>query len=245
MIDKWEREPERESKQECERKPDAIPEKESAHSRERLEQFGNPRLRQQLDFILEIDKEKKIGRQTYLSDGEHKENDAEHAWHMAIMAILLAEYANEPIDVLRTVLMLLIHDIVEIDAGDTYAYDEEGKKTQNAREQRAAERIYGLLPADQGKMLYDVWQEFEEQKTPEARFARTLDNLQPMMLNAATDGKAWVEHGVHIDQILGRNRNTHLGSEELWDYAKENWLQPNLESGHILGGDVEEKSEAI
>ncbi|MCD8149384.1 MAG: HD domain-containing protein [Clostridiales bacterium] len=197
------------------------------------------RLRQQLDFILEIDKEKNIGRQTYLSDGEHKENDAEHAWHMAIMAVLLAEYANEPIDVLRTVLMLLIHDIVEIDAGDTYAYDEEGKKTQEAREQRAAERIYGLLPADQGKMLYDVWREFEEQKTPEARFARALDNLQPMMLNAATGGKAWVEHGVHIDQILGRNRNTHLGSEELWDYAKENWLRPNLKNGHIRNDEIE------
>ncbi|MCD8232547.1 MAG: HD domain-containing protein [Clostridiales bacterium] len=192
------------------------------------------RLQRQLDFILEIDKEKQIRRQTYLSDGEHKENDAEHAWHMAIMAILLAEYSNQPIDVLKTIQMLLIHDIVEIDAGDTYAYDEEGKKTQEAREAQAAERIYGLLPEDQGQMLYEIWREFEEQKTPEARFARTLDNLQPMMLNAATDGKAWVEHGVHIDQILGRNRNTHLGSEKLWEYAKENWLQPNLENGHII-----------
>ncbi|MCC8082212.1 MAG: HD domain-containing protein [Lachnospiraceae bacterium] len=191
------------------------------------------RLRQQLDFILEIDKEKQIRRQTYLTDGEHKENDAEHAWHMAIMAILLAEYANEPIDVLRTVQMLLIHDIVEIDAGDTYAYDEEGKKTQAEREQRAAKRIYGLLPEDQGNLLYEVWREFEEQKTPEARFARTLDNLQPMMLNAATDGKAWVEHGVHIDQILNRNRDTHLGSETLWNYAEEHFLKPNLENGHI------------
>ncbi len=192
------------------------------------------RLRKQLDFILEIDKEKQIRRQTYLSDGEHKENDAEHAWHMAIMAVLLAEYAAEPVDMLRTVQMLLIHDIVEIDAGDTYAYDEEAKKSQAEREQRAAERIYGLLPEDQGHMLYEVWREFEEQRTPEARFARMLDNFQPMMLNAATDGKAWAEHGVHIDQILNRNRNTALGSETLWEYAKENFLKPNLENGHIL-----------
>ncbi|MCD7866475.1 MAG: HD domain-containing protein [Clostridiales bacterium] len=196
--------------------------------------MNNNRLQQQLDFILEIDKEKRIQRQTYLTDGEHKENDAEHAWHMAIMAILLAEYANEPIDILRTIQMLLIHDIVEIDAGDTYAYDEEGKKTQAEREQRAAERIYGLLPEDQAAVLYEIWREFEEQTTPEARFARTLDNLQPMMLNAATDGKAWVEHGVHMDQILKRNRNTHLGSETLWAYAQEHFLKPHLENGHIL-----------
>ncbi|MCD8045630.1 MAG: HD domain-containing protein [Clostridiales bacterium] len=206
---------------------------------DRESRVENDRLQRQLAFILEIDKEKRIGRQTYLSDGEHKENDAEHAWHMAIMAFLLAEYANEPVDVLRTVMMLLIHDIVEIDAGDTYAYDEEGKKTQAAREQRAAERIYGLLPEDQGKKLYEIWQEFEEQKTPEARFARTLDNLQPMMLNAATDGKAWVEHGVQIGQILNRNRNTHLGSEKLWDYAREEWLAPNLDRGRIRKDDAE------
>ena len=157
------------------------------------------RLEQQFAFIQEIDKEKFIGRQTYLSDGLRKENDAEHAWHLALMTILLSEYANEGIDVLKTVTMLLIHDIVEIDAGDTYAYDEEGKKTQKEREERAAERIFGLLPEDQGKRFKRLWQEFEEQKTPEARFARTMDNLQPMMLNHATDGKAWVEHGVFLD----------------------------------------------
>lgn len=191
------------------------------------------RLKQQMDFILEIDKEKFIGRQTYLSDGKRKENDAEHAWHMAIMVFLLAEYANEPIDLLKTIKMLLIHDIVEIDAGDTYAYDEEGKKSQEDREMRAARRIFGLLPEDQGEDMMALWREFEERKTPEARFARTMDNLQPMMLNAATDGKAWVEHGVHIDQILKRNGKTHDGSEELWEYAKENWLLPNLEKGRI------------
>ena len=195
------------------------------------------RLQQQMNFILEIDKEKRIGRQTYLSDGERKENDAEHAWHLAIMTLLLAEHAREPIDVLKTVKMLLIHDIVEIDAGDTYAYDEEAKQTQADRELLAAKRIFGLLPADQGEDLMALWREFEEQKTPEARFARTMDNLQPMMLNAATDGKAWVEHQVWIGQILKRNERTHEGSAELWEYAKAHWLLPNLEKGRIRGDD--------
>ena len=143
------------------------------------------RLKQQMDFILEIDKEKFIGRQTYLSDGKRKENDAEHAWHMAIMVFLLAEYANESIDLLKTIKMLLIHDIVEIDAGDTYAYDEEGKKSQKDREMRAARRIFGILPEDQAQDLMALWREFEERKTPEARFARTMDNLQPMMHSAS------------------------------------------------------------
>ena len=126
------------------------------------------RLNQQFAFIREIDKEKFIGRQTYLTDAKRKENDAEHAWHMAIMTLLLSEYANQKIDVLKTISMLLIHDLVEIDAGDTYAYDEEGKKTQAEREQKAADRIYGMLPEDQGKKLYDLWLEFEAQETPEA-----------------------------------------------------------------------------
>ena len=191
------------------------------------------RIEKQFSFIREIDREKLIGRQTYLSDGKRKENDAEHAWHMAVMTILLSEYANERIDVLKTVTMLLIHDIVEIDAGDTYAYDEEAKKTQKDRERKAAERIYGLLPSDQGERLKALWEEFEACETPEARFARCMDNLQPMMLNAATDGKAWVEHQVELSQILGRNRNTHTGSEELWEYARKNWIDPNVEKGRI------------
>ncbi len=191
------------------------------------------RIEKQISFIREIDREKWIGRQTYLSDGKRKENDAEHAWHMAIMTILLSEYANERIDVLKTVTMLLIHDIVEIDAGDTYAYNEEAKKTQKDREQKAAERIYGLLPSDQGERLKALWEEFEACETPEARFARCMDNLQPMMLNAATDGKAWVEHQVELSQILGRNKNTHTGSEKLWEYARKNWIDPNVEKGRI------------
>lgn len=196
--------------------------------------MDNERLEQQMAFCLEIDKEKFIGRQTYLTGAVRRENDAEHAWHMAIMTILLSEYANEEIDVLRTVTMLLIHDLVEIDAGDTYAYDEEGKKTQKARELAAADRIFQILPPDQGKKFREIWEEFEDQNTPESRFARTMDNLQPMMLNNATDGKSWADRGIWLSQILGRNRNTDKGSKALWEYAKENFLQPNLDKGRIV-----------
>lgn len=191
------------------------------------------RLEKQFDFCREIDKEKFIKRQTYLSDGIHKENDAEHAWHMAVMAILLGEYANEGIDTLKTVTMLLIHDLVEIDAGDTYAYDEEAKKTQGQREKAAADRIFGLLPEDQGKYMRGVWEEFEEGETPEAKFAHTMDNIQPTMLNAATGGKGWEEHGVRLGQILDRNKNTAQGSEKLWEYSYQNFISPNLEKGKI------------
>ncbi len=191
------------------------------------------RLQQQFNFIKEIDKEKLIGRQTYLSDTSRKENDAEHAWHMAIMTILLSEYANEKIDVLKTITMLLIHDIVEIDAGDTYAYDQAGLETQREREEKAADRIFGMLPEDQAKKFRDLWEEFEAKSTPEAKFARAMDNIQPMMLNAVTDGKAWMEHGVYLDQILKRNEITPKGSEELWKYAYETFVKPNVQKGRI------------
>ena len=171
------------------------------------------RLEQQIAFCREIDKEKFIGRQTWLTGATRKENDAEHAWHMAVMTVLLSEYANEEIDVLRTMTMLLIHDLVEIYAGDTYAYDEEGKKTQKRRELAAADRLFQMLPEDQGKKFREIWEEFEAENTPESRFARTMDNLQPMMLNAATDGKSWADRGIRLSQILGRNKNTAKGSE--------------------------------
>ena len=196
--------------------------------------MDNKRLEKQFDFFREIDKEKFIGRQTYLTDGERKENDAEHAWNMAIMTVLLAEYANEKIDVLKTVMMLLIHDLVEIDAGDTYAYDEEEKKTQREREEKAAKRIFGLLPEEQGEKLMALWEEFEAYETPEANFAHTMDNIQPVMLNDATDGKAWLEHGVHLSQILGRNKKTAEGSRELWQYAYEKMIAPNAAKGRII-----------
>lgn len=191
------------------------------------------RLEKQFEFCREIDKEKFIQRQTYLSDGIQKENDAEHAWHMAIMTLLLGEYANEEIDVLKTISMLLIHDLVEIDAGDTYAYDEEGKKTQRQREEAAADRIFGLLPEDQQKKFRDLWEEFEAWETPEAKFAHTMDNVQPVMLNAATDGKSWAEKGVRLSQILKRNQKTKEGSQILWEYSRQKLIAPNVEKGRI------------
>ena len=192
------------------------------------------RLEKQLDFIREIDKEKQIFRQTYLADAKRKENDAEHAWHMSVMTLLLSEYANEKIDVLKTIRMILIHDVVEIDAGDTYAYDDNAKLTQRAREEAAAARTFGLLPEDQAKEMIDLWEEFEAGETAEARFARTMDNFQPMMLNDATGGIAWEEHQVVASKVLKRNECSPRGSEVLWDYAKENFLEKNVRLGHII-----------
>ena len=191
------------------------------------------RLDDQFRFILEIDKEKSIVRQTPISDASRMENDAEHAWHMAVMTLLLSEYAAEKIDVLRTVSMLLIHDLIEIYAGDTYAFDEEAKAGQAERERAAADRLYALLPEDQGRKMRGLWDEFEAAETPEAKFARAMDNLQPMMLNNATEGVSWVEHGVRLEQILERNRNTHKGSEVLWEYARDHLLMPNVKKGYI------------
>lgn len=197
--------------------------------------FGDSmeRIEKQMEFILEIDKEKQIKRKTLQSNGKDFEDDAQHAWHMAIMTLLLNEYANEEIDVLKTISMLLIHDLVEIDAGDTYAYDSKGLKTQSTRETLAANRIFNLLPEDQAKKMFDLWNEFEERKTAEAKFARVLDNFQPVMLNAATDGRMWVENGVHLEQILKRNEKTHEGSEVLWEYMYEHFIIPNVEKKRI------------
>lgn len=208
---------------------------ENGRQSEQLEEkMEENRIDKQFDFFREIDKEKFIGRQTYLTDGVRKENDAEHAWHMAIMTILLSEYSNEKIDVLKTVTMLLIHDLVEIDAGDTYAYDEEGKKTKRVREVAAADRIFGLLPEDQGKKLRELWDEFEAGETAEAKFAHGMDHIQPLMLNAATDGKSWMEHGIRLSQVLARNQNTAEGSETLWEYAYQRFISPNLEKGRLI-----------
>ena len=191
------------------------------------------RIERQVEFIREIDKEKFITRQTFLSDAKRRENDAEHAWHMAIMTLLLSEYANEEIDVLRVLSMLLIHDLVEIDAGDTYAYDEEGKQTQRVREVKAADRIYGILPEDQGEKLRELWEEFEEAQTPEAKFAHVMDNVQPAMLNGYTEGKDWIAKGVRLSQILERNAHTAEVSQKLWDYAYTNFIEPNVKTGKI------------
>ncbi len=191
------------------------------------------RLSKIFDFLKEIDKEKFIKRQTYLSDAQTKEDDSQHAWHIAIMAILLSEYANEEIDILKTVTMLLIHDIVEIDAGDTYAYDDIAKKSQAERELKAAERIFGLLPEDLGEKFKEYWLEFEKAETIESRFAHAMDNIQPTMLNSETNGKAWKEHEVLLSKVLKRNAVTKTGSEELWNYSYTNFIFPNVQSGNI------------
>ena len=190
------------------------------------------RLKKQLDFALEIDKEKNIFRQTHLSGHGRNENDAEHAWHMAIMAYLLREYSNEPVDITRVMLMCLIHDVVEIDAGDTYAYDEEGKKTQKAREEAAKERIYYLLPEDQKEELAAIFDEFEESKTPESKFAHAMDNLQPLMLNNSNDGGDWREHGVSAKQVYGRQSRTKEGSEKLYEVTDQ-IIKKHREKGNL------------
>lgn len=190
------------------------------------------RLKKQLDFALEIDKEKNILRQTHLSGHGRNENDAEHAWHMAIMAYLLREYSNEPVDITRVMLMCLIHDVVEIDAGDTYAYDEEGKKTQKAREEAAKERIYSLLPEDQKEELAAIFDEFEESKTTESKFAHAMDNLQPLMLNNSNDGGDWREHGVSAKQVYGRQSRTKEGSEKLYEVTDQ-IIKKHREKGNL------------
>ncbi|MEE8837047.1 MAG: HD domain-containing protein [Eubacteriales bacterium] len=193
------------------------------------------RFRKQLDFILEIDKEKTILRQTHLTGHGRREDDADHAWHLAVMTWLLSEYASSDIDVGKTMLMVLIHDIVEIDAGDTYAYDPEGKKTEGAREGAAADRIFGLLPEDQGSRLKALWEEFNAYETPEARFAHTMDNFQPMLLNNANGGGDWKEHGIVRSQVEKRNAKTGTGSEQIWQYMQK-ILDKNVESGSLGKG---------
>ena len=190
------------------------------------------RLKKQLDFILEIDKEKNILRQTHLSGHGRRENDSEHAWHMAIMAYLLRDYSNEPVDIAKVMLMCLIHDIVEIDAGDTYAYDAEGLKTQKAREDAAKERIFSLLPEDQKKELVALFDEFEDFATPESKFAHAMDNLQPLLLNNSNGGGDWREHGVSAEQVYGRQKKTALGSEKLYEVTDQ-IIQKHIEKGNL------------
>ena len=190
------------------------------------------RLQKQLDFSLYIDKEKNILRQTHLSYGGRQENDAEHAWHMAIMAYLLAEYANEPVDVAKVMLMCLIHDIVEIEAGDTYAYDAEGLATQKEREDAAKEHIFGMLPADQKEALTALFDEFEAYETAESRFAHSLDNLQPLLLNNSNEGGDWKAHKVTAEQVYGRQKKTALGSARLFEVT-DRILKEQIRKGNL------------
>lgn len=191
------------------------------------------RLEKQLGFCLEIDKEKNIFRQTHLSGHGRNENDAEHSWHMAVMAYLLREYSNEPIDISRVMLMCLIHDIVEIDAGDTYAFDENGKKTQKAREDTAKERLFSMLPDDQKTELIALFDEFTAYETPESKFAHAMDNLQPLILNNSNGGNDWKEHGVSANQVYGRQGKTRLGSEKLFEVT-DRIIKENIEKGSLF-----------
>lgn len=190
------------------------------------------RFEKQMAFILEADKEKNILRQTHLSGGGRQENDAEHAWHMAMMIYLLQEYANEPIDLAKTMMMALIHDIVEIDAGDTYAYDETAMASQAERERLAADRIFGLLPDDQRDELRALFEEFEAGETAEAKFARTMDNLQPLMLNNSNNGGDWREHQVTKTQIMKRHGRNQVGSAFIGEYTRE-LIEENVRKGNI------------
>lgn len=185
-----------------------------------------------MEFILEIDKAKNIVRQTYLSDGVRKENDAEHSWHTAVMAFILAEYFDENIDLLKVMKMMLLHDIIEIDAGDTYCYDKEAGATQEERELKAADRIYSILPEDQAEEYMRLWLEFEKKETAESRFCAILDRLQPTILNYANKGVAWKEHDVCSDQVMGRNAVTLNGPEKISSYFKD-IINKSIEKGYL------------
>ncbi len=191
------------------------------------------RLKEQIDFILEIDKMKEILRQNYLADGSARENDADHSWHLAMMALILSEYSNEKVDVTRVVPMVLTHDLVEIDAGDTYAYDETGALTKEKREKAAADRIFGILPKEQGTWMRGLWDEFEACNTPESKFAHVLDKSLPLFLNHAAGGISWKEHKVKRSQIYKRNRITGDGSAKIWEYMQE-LIQENINKGNII-----------
>ena len=191
------------------------------------------RFEKQLAFILEADKEKNILRQTHITGYARRENDAEHAWHMAMMIYLLKEYSNEEFDVAKAMMMALIHDIVEIDAGDTYAYDTQALETQKEREERAAERIYGLLPDDQRDELRALFEEFEAGESAEARFAKTMDNFQPLLLNDSNSGADWREHKVTKSKVVGRQRKSIIGSKEIWEYTSE-LIDENVKKGNII-----------
>lgn len=196
----------------------------------------NTRLLQQMSFIMEVDKLKNIFRKTKIADGSRYENDAEHSWHLMLMTVILLEHANEPsLNLLKVMKMLLIHDIVEIDAGDTFAYDDAGHEDKMEREQMAAERLFGILPDDQRDECMALWHEFEERVTNEAKYATALDRLQPMMLNFQNKGDTWQKYGITSDRVLERNKPIDNGSEVLWDFAK-GLVAEAIEKGYLEKG---------
>ena len=195
--------------------------------------MANERLAQQIRFIIEADKLKEIFRQTLVTQSRRRENDAEHSWHLTLLVIILAEHSNvKPLDVLRVLKMLIIHDLVEIDAGDTFAYDTARMADQHEREARAADRIFGLLPNDQSCGFRMLWDEFEARETPEAKFAAAVDRFQPMLLNCLTEGAAWKNHGVTSDRVIARNQHIGEGSTALWEYMS-GMIAQAVTDGHL------------
>lgn len=178
------------------------------------------RLKKQLEFVLEIDKLKTVRRQTLLTDRSRQENSSEHSWHLALLAMVLSEYAKEKIDLLQVLKIVLVHDLVEIDAGDTYCYDDDRLEDQKEREIKAADRIFNLLPSDQAEEFRGLWEEYEAQKTPESLFAAALDRLQPVMNNYHTQGETWKKNGIQLHQVIARNQKMGEGAPELWEQAK-------------------------
>jgi putative hydrolase of HD superfamily len=198
--------------------------------------MNSENLLRQLSFLTEIDELKQILRQTVLLKDLRQENDAEHSWHLAMMVVLLSKYSNDSnIDVLRTIEMVLIHDIVEIDAGDTFCYDAHDREQKTVKEREAASRIFGMLPEEQANEFKLLWEEFEKMETPEARFAAAVDRLQPLLLNFNTRGHAWLKHGVKRSQVIERNMHIEKGSVELWEFARQ-LIDESVQKGYLLDG---------
>ncbi|MBC3789288.1 HD domain-containing protein [Spirosoma utsteinense] len=187
-------------------------------------------LSKQIEFIKEVDKLKYILRKTKLFNSDRNENDAEHSWHLALMALVLAGHANVEVDLLKVIKMLLIHDIVEIDAGDTFIYDNQKSHTNTEEERKAAQRIFGLLPDQQATELIAIWEEFEEQQTDEAKFARAMDRLEPLLQNTSNKGGTWNEFGVNYEKVYTKKQVIQQGSTVIWQYA-EQLINESVEKG--------------
>ena len=187
-------------------------------------------LSKQIDFIKEIDKIKYIQRKTKLFNSDRHENDAEHSWHLAMMALVLAEHSDKPIDILKVLKMVLIHDIVEIDASDTFIYDTQKNHTNTEEELAAAKRIFGLLPEDQAEEFIEIWKEFEDGVTDEAKFAKSMDRFEPLLQNASNNGGTWTEFNVDYQKVYDKKKAIKDGSSAIWNYA-ENLLNESVEKG--------------
>ncbi|GIP38936.1 phosphohydrolase [Paenibacillus sp. J31TS4] len=204
---------------------------------------GMEMLEKQIAFIVEVDKLKHILRRTILMDKSRRENDAEHSWHLVLMAMVLGPYANEPeLDTLRVIQMLIVHDLVEIDAGDTFVYDDAGHSDKAEREEKAAQRLFGMLPLEQGDWIYRLWKEFEDKETAEAKFAGALDRLHPLLHNYHTQGHSWREYGITGDRVLAVNRRIEDGSRPLWAYA-ERLIRDAMDQGYLAAEREEETAK--